>query len=258
MELFVTALNSGSNGNCYYVGNEEEAVFIDAGISCRETEKRMARLGLSIEKVKAIFVSHEHSDHIKGIKVLAKKYRLPVYITPATLQNSRLDLSGLEVFSFEAHQPIRLGGLTIEAFPKYHDASDPHSFVVSSKEVCVGVFTDIGVPCEQLIRHFQRCHAVFLEANYDDDMLMNGRYPWFLKSRISDGRGHLSNKQAFELFTTYRPPFLRHLFLSHLSKDNNCPELVKNLFMSNAPDTEIVVASRYQEIPVYRIVQQDL
>ena len=254
MELLVTALNSGSNGNCYYIGNKNEAIFIDAGISCRETEKRMLRLGLSVEKVKAIFVSHEHSDHIKGIKVLAKKYRLPVYITPATLQNSRLDLSGLEVISFEAGQAVQIGDLMVEAFPKFHDAADPHSFVVSSKEVCIGVFTDIGAPCEQVVKHFQRCQAVFLEANYDDDMLINGRYPWFLKNRIKDGKGHLSNQQAFELFTTYRPSFLSHLFLSHLSKDNNCPELVKELFLSNAPDTEIVVASRYEEIPVYRIV----
>ena len=254
MELFVTSLNSGSNGNCYYVGNEHEAVFIDAGVSCRETEKRMLRLGLSVEKVRAIFVSHEHSDHIKGIKVLAKKYKLPVYITPATLQNSRLDLSGIEVHSFEAYQPVQIGGLTVEAFPKFHDASDPHSFVVSSKEVNIGVFTDIGVPCEQVVKHFQRCHAAFLEANYDDDMLMSGRYPYFLKSRIRDGKGHLSNKQAFDLFTTYRPSFLSHLFLAHLSKDNNCPDLVKELFNSGAAGTQIVVASRYEEIPVYRIV----
>ena len=253
MQLFVTALNSGSNGNCYYVGNEKEAVFIDAGISCRETEKRMKRLGLAVEKVKAIFVSHEHSDHIKGIKVLAKKYHLPVYITPATLQNSRLDLSGLEVIPFEAHKPVQIGGLLVEAFPKFHDASDPHSFVVSAEGVNIGVFTDIGQPCEQVIRHFQRCHAVFLEANYDDDLLMNGRYPWFLKKRISDGRGHLSNKQAFEIFSAYRPSFMSHVFLSHLSKDNNCPDLVKELFLSNPGHTEVIVASRYEEIPVFRI-----
>jgi len=87
MSLYITSLNSGSNGNCYYVGNEHEAVLIDVGISCRETETRMKRLGLSMHKVKAIFVSHEHSDHIRGIAVLAKKYRLPVYITPLTLKN---------------------------------------------------------------------------------------------------------------------------------------------------------------------------
>ena len=253
MSLFVTALNSGSNGNCYYVGNEEEAVFIDAGISCRETEKRMKRLGLSMEKVKAIFISHEHSDHIKGIKVLAKKFRLPVYITPGTLMGARIDCSELEIRSFEAFQPVQIGSLSIEAFPKFHDANDPHSFVVSSGETCVGVFTDIGIPCEHLVKYFKKCHAAFLEANYDDDMLKSGRYPIFLQQRISNGKGHLSNKQAFDFFTAHRPDFMSHLFLSHLSKDNNCPELAKALFQVNAEGTEIVVASRYEETPVYLI-----
>src|SRR6202008_1369479 len=100
MSLFITSLNSGSNGNCYYVGNEQEAVLIDAGISCRETERRMKRLGLSMHKVKAIFVSHEHSDHMNGIAVLSKKYKLPVYIPPATLNNSGLDLEYHLVVSF--------------------------------------------------------------------------------------------------------------------------------------------------------------
>ena len=253
MQLFVTALNSGSNGNCYYVGNEEEAVLIDAGISCRETEKRMLRLGLSMAKVKAIFISHEHSDHIKGLRVLAKKYKLPVYITPATLGNSRLNLEELEVISFQAFRPVRVGGLMVEAFPKFHDAADPHSFVISFQEVKVGVFTDIGAPCEHVIKYFQRCHAIFLEANYDEEMLEKGKYPIFLKMRIRSERGHLSNQQAFELFTTYRSPALSHLFLSHLSKDNNCPQLARELFMSKAATTEIVAASRLEEIPIYAI-----
>src|ERR1700680_3739230 len=104
MSLFITSLNSGSNGNCYYVGNEREAVLVDAGISCREIERRMLRLGLSMRMVKAIFVSHEHSDHISGIPVLAKKYRLPVYITPVTLQMGRLNLDESLVTSFSAFQ----------------------------------------------------------------------------------------------------------------------------------------------------------
>src|ERR1700744_3887781 len=117
MSLFITSLNSGSNGNCYYVGNEHEAVFIDAGISCRETEKRMKRLGLSMKQVKAIFISHEHADHILGLPVLARKYQLPIYITAATLQHSRLQLDG-QVRSFQAFQGIQVGGLTVTAFPK--------------------------------------------------------------------------------------------------------------------------------------------
>lgn len=253
MQLFVTALNSGSNGNCYYIGTEEEAILIDAGISCRETEKRMKRLGLSMEKVKAIFVSHEHSDHIRGIAGICKKYSLPVYITPYTLASAKLSTTYPNYLSFKAYEPVVIGGLRITPFPKFHDAADPHSFVVSKEEVNIGVFTDIGAPCEHLIKHFERCHAIFLEANYDDGMLAAGRYPYFLKQRITGGKGHLSNQQALQLFLSCRAPFLSHIFLSHLSKDNNCPELVQALFQEHAAETEIVVASRFEETALFKI-----
>lgn len=253
MELFITSLNSGSNGNCYYIGNRREAVLVDAGISCRETEKRMKRLGLSMDKVKAIFVSHEHSDHIKGIPVLAKKYQLPVYITERTLLRGGLMLPAPQVISFTAYETVCVGDLCITAFPKFHDASEPHSFVVGYHDIRVGVFTDIGRPCEHVIKNFRECHAVFLEANYDDEMLDKGNYPYYLKQRIRGGLGHLSNKQALELFTSCRSSVLSHLLLSHLSKNNNCPNLVHNLFSQHAGDTSVVVASRYEETPVYII-----
>ena len=253
MQLFITSLNSGSNGNCYYIGNQREAVLIDAGISCRETEKRMKRLGLAMDKVKAIFVSHEHSDHIKGIPVLAKKYQLPVYITQQTLQNGGLAISENQVMPFGAYEVVKIGDLSIEAFPKFHDACDPYSFMVSYKDIRIGVFTDIGRPCEQVIKYFKQCHAAFLEANYDEDMLNSSSYPYFLKQRIRGGMGHLSNKQALDLFTSFRSAGLSHLLLSHLSENNNCQELVEKLFLEHAGDTNIVVASRYEETPVYAV-----
>jgi phosphoribosyl 1,2-cyclic phosphodiesterase len=252
MSLFVTALASGSNGNCYYVGNEREAVLVDVGISCREVEKRMRRLGLQMANVKAVFVSHEHSDHIKGLHVLAKKYNLPVYITNNTLRNG-VYVNRALVHDFRAYEPVTIGGLEVNAFPKLHDAADPYSFVVSHDGIKVGVFTDIGRACENLIYYFGQCHAAFLESNYDEHMLEVGGYPYYLKKRISSDRGHLSNKQALELFLEHRPAFMSHLFLSHLSKNNNCPKLVGELFNSNAGGVKIVVASRYEETAVYTI-----
>jgi len=254
MSLYITSLNSGSNGNCYYVGNGHEAVLIDAGISCRETERRMLRLGLNMQKVRAIFISHEHTDHIRGVEVLSKKYKLPVYITPQTQQSGRLTIENS--ISFAGYQPIQVGGLSITAFPKFHDAAHPHSFIISQSGITVGVFTDIGAPCDHLISHFKQCHAAFLEANYDEDMLQNGRYPWHLKNRIRGGHGHLSNKQALDIFTTHRPEHMSHLLLAHLSKDNNDPQLVQTLFSAHAQNTRIIVASRYQETPVYHITGQ--
>jgi phosphoribosyl 1,2-cyclic phosphodiesterase len=253
MALFITSLNSGSNGNCYYIGNHTEAVLIDAGISCRETEKRMKRLGLSMSGVKAIFVSHEHADHISGIRVLSKKHQLPVYVTTATLRSAGFIVEKSLLRYFTADQPVVIDGLTVTAFSKFHDASDPHSFMVSFAGVNVGVLTDIGNCCGQVTKYFKQCHAAFLEANYCEDMLMNGSYPYVLKKRISSDNGHLSNTQALELFTNHRGKQLSHLILSHLSKNNNKPELVDQLFRQQADSTKIIVASRYEETPVFCI-----
>ena len=253
MPVYITSLNSGSNGNCYYIGNDREAILVDAGLSCRETEKRMRRLGLSFEKVRAIFVSHEHDDHIKGIPIIAKKYQLPVYITAGTRQQSSFPIEDHLVSSFRAYEPIPIGDLSITAFPKFHDAADPHSFIISDGPTIIGVFTDIGAPCEHLVRHFRKCHAAFLEANYDEDMLHKGSYPYHLKRRISGGQGHLSNRQALELFLAHRPPFMSHLFLSHLSQNNNDPDLVQDLFNGQSGGIRIVLASRYEETAIYTI-----
>lgn len=253
MSLSITSLNTGSNGNCFYIGNQDDAVLIDAGLSCRETEKRLARLGLSMEKVKAIFISHEHSDHIKGLPVLAKKYQLPIYITEKTHLGGRQLLPQHLLYKFSSTTSVAIGSLEITAFPKLHDAAEPHSFTVAYKDIKIGVFTDIGDHCENLIYHFKQCNAVFLEANYCEEMLANGNYPYFLKHRISGGNGHLSNKKALELFVNHRPTFMSHLFLSHLSRENNCPELVQKLFSEVANGIEIIVASRLQETPVYQI-----
>lgn len=253
MSLYITSLNSGSNANCYYIGNNNEAVLIDAGLSCRETERRMKQLELSMERVKAIFISHEHADHITGLAGISKKYQLPVYITDSTLVRSNMPVEPQLVNSFKDAKPITIGNLAITAFKKSHDASDPHSFMVAGHGVNVGVITDIGYACKRVIKYFSQCHAVFLESNYCDDMLRNGNYPYHLQKRISSDEGHLSNTQALELFQQYQSADLRLLILSHLSKNNNKPELVEALFNQHAGSTKIVVASRYEASPVFCI-----
>jgi len=252
MSLFITSLNSGSNGNCYYVGNHSEAVLIDAGISCRETEKRMKLLGLSMNTVRAIFISHEHGDHIKGLTTLANKYNLPVYITTATAKAGTRLIGHLSK-TFTANEPVLVGELLVTAFTKQHDAIDPHSFIINYKGTTVGVFTDIGKACKQVTHYFQQCHAAFLEANYDEIMLETGRYPIQLKNRIRGGHGHLSNNQALELFTKHRPPFMTHILLSHLSKENNEPRLVEEMFTKQAGGISVIIASRYQATELYTV-----
>lgn len=253
MSLQIASLNSGSNGNCYYIGNATEAVLIDAGLSCRETEKRMYKLGLPIEKVKAIFISHEHSDHIKGVQGLANKFMMPVFITPGTLKRSGIFIKERNFYPFEAHKPVTIGNLQVTAFPKKHDAADPHSFIIQYKDITVGVFTDIGMACDNVSKYFNLCHAAFLETNYDEHMLENGNYPLHLKKRIRSGEGHLSNKQALEIFIAHRPQFMTHLLLAHLSRENNHPLLVQELFDKHAGNTSVIVASRYEPTALYNI-----
>ncbi len=253
MSLSIASLNSGSNANCYYIANKNEAVLIDAGLSLRETEKRMAQLGLAMEKVKAIFISHEHSDHITGLPAISKKYQIPVYITEATYKNCNLPVQEHLLTDFEGATPIAIDGLTVTPFRKHHDAADPYSFIISSNGVNAGVITDIGFACKQVLKYFSQCDAVFLEANYCDDMLGNGNYPYYLKQRISGDNGHLSNTQALELFLNYKSPDLQLLILSHLSKNNNSPETAAQLFVPHAGNTKIVVASRYEASAVFYV-----
>lgn len=226
---------------------------IDAGISCRETERRMMRLGLPIRNVRAIFITHEHTDHTRGAEVLSRKYGIPVYITGATYRSSRLNLDPETMRPFAAGSPVHIGGLRVNPFPKWHDASEPHSFTISAGGLTAGVFTDIGTACEQVAHHLKQCHAAFLEANYDEGMLDRGRYPLSLKRRIRGAEGHLSNVQALDLFITHRSPLMQLLILSHLSAENNHPQLVHDLFSHHANGTQIVVASRFEETELFCI-----
>ena len=253
MCLQIASLNSGSNANCYYIGNSNEAILIDAGLSCRETEKRMRRLGLDITLVKAIFISHEHCDHIAGLRVLSKKYRLPVYITNNTLRNCGFEIEKDLVFSFMHSGPVSVGELSILPFTKSHDAHDPHSFIVSGNDIHIGVITDIGYACKHVIKHFKLCDAVFLESNYCQQMLSDGPYPLHLKNRISSRKGHLSNDQALELFLNHKPRNLQLLILSHLSQNNNRPEIVSKMFSEHAGNVKVVIASRHKETELFNI-----
>jgi phosphoribosyl 1,2-cyclic phosphodiesterase len=253
MPLHFASVNSGSNGNCYYVGNDKDAILVDAGLSCRETERRLNKIGLTLKSVRALFVSHEHSDHIRGVEVISKKFSIPVYITNKTLNSSGLIIKAGLVREFAAGQVVDICGISIKCFSKSHDASDPHSFLVCHNDLHVGVFTDIGHGCNEVRDHFSKCHAAFLEANYDEEMLDEGPYPYYLKRRISSDHGHLSNTQALDLFVNHRAPHLSHLLLSHLSRENNSPQLVQKLFRQHANGVFVDVASRDYETPVFTI-----
>lgn len=253
MSLYTAALASGSNGNCYFVGNEQEGVLIDVGISCTEIEFRMERLGIPISIIKAIFITHEHSDHIKGLNKFAKKHKLPVFITLGTWESMQTSIPGEQVFRIQDQQIVKVGSLQVLPFRKLHDAAEPVSFIVSQNGIQIGVLTDIGLVSEEVKRRFSNCHIAYLEFNYETELLNNGRYPYFLKKRIQGGLGHLSNQQAFDLYEKFRSPKLRLLIASHLSGQNNSPEIVQAYFNDRNDGVQLEIASREVGSGLYKI-----
>lgn len=251
--LEICAIASGSNGNCYYIGNEKDAVLIDAGISCKQIVKRMTEQGLQPEKVKAVFITHEHSDHLRGARVTGKRLHVPVYITAKTYNAAYKNLQPDFPVFFEPGTSVEMGEITVFPFLKNHDAAEPCSFRVQYKEKNIGVFTDIGEPCENVTSHLQMCDVLFLETNYDEKMLWDGSYPYFLKRRIASENGHLSNKQAYELLETFAGEKLKCVFLSHLSRENNNPEIAFKEIQPLETKFEVRLTSRYNAGEVYRL-----
>ena len=240
----ICAIASGSNGNCYYIGNENEAVLIDAGISHRQFLIRMEEKQLDVSKVKAIFISHEHIDHVRGARVIFKKLNIPIYFTKKTLENTHDNSKPLEYNFFESDMPILIGEIEVHPFTKNHDAIEPCSFRVINNNVHVGVLTDIGKPCQNVIAHVKQCDALFIEANYDEKMLWHGAYPAYLKKRVASDDGHLSNEQACKLVADHSNGKLKYIFLSHLSAQNNTRELALCAFEQLSKKCDVRVTYR--------------
>ena len=254
----IAALASGSNGNCYFFENDADAVLVDAGVSCKQIIQRMQNLSLDIDKIRGIFVTHEHSDHIRGIDVLSRKFEIPVFITKKTLANSGLDINDKLLNIIKIAKNIKVGKIKVNPFAKMHDAVEPCSYVLSYDKRKVGVMTDIGEKCDNVVSHIKDCDALFLETNYDELMLEKGRYPYYLKKRISGSFGHLSNYQAALLVLEHASPKLKHVFLSHLSANNNTPQLASQIltsFVKERKDLDVsaIMTSREKETDLLNI-----
>lgn len=251
--LEICAIASGSNGNCYYIGNSSAAILIDAGISAKQILLRMKERSLDPAKIKALFITHEHSDHIKGARVLAKRLQIPVYITAKTYNSTYKNMRPEHPRFFSLNETISVGGFIVHPVSKNHDAAEPCSFRIEHENLHIGVFTDIGEACSNVIDHLQYCDAVFLESNYDEQMLWEGNYPWVLKKRIASKLGHLSNDQACQLLRQYAPKKLQCVFLSHISKDNNSPDLAQAAMQTLGERFKIKAALRHEASEVVQI-----
>lgn len=247
----VCAIASGSNGNCYYVGNDNGAVLVDAGINCKQILLRMEGRGLDAGKVKALFITHEHLDHARGARVLCKKLNITAYMTYGTYNNLPKEFRPDFFKIVKPDNQVEIDDITIHPFRKKHDAAEPCSFRIETQGQNIGVITDVGSVCENVINNLKLCETVFLESNYDEKMLWGGRYTWVLKQRIASEVGHLSNMQALELIEKYADNNLKTIILSHLSGENNSPELALESFQRVSSVFNVIATSRHEASAVY-------
>jgi len=220
--LSVCVLASGSKGNCIHIAAGDNAILIDVGLSGREIERRMHRRGLATAALKAIVVSHEHIDHIRGVGVMARRYNLPVFMSNATAAALGSAIGKIpRPAYFSAGVPFSISPFSIHPFNVSHDAVDPVGFTISMNGCRIGIATDLGISTGLVEQHLGGCQVLIIEANHDLDMLHNGPYPWPLKQRIKSRNGHLSNEAAVSLLRAVMNDTLRYVVLGHMSETNN-------------------------------------
>ncbi|MCI5730689.1 MAG: MBL fold metallo-hydrolase, partial [Eubacterium sp.] len=256
MQLYSIA--SGSSGNCIYVGTKESSILIDAGISMKRIREGLEAEKMSLEGIQAIFITHEHTDHISGLGPVLRKVPIPVDATAETISAiwEKGNMIGVSEEFFHAvavENPISLCDMDILPVSISHDAANPVCYTVRSEGKKVGVATDMGCYTTELVEHLKDCDSLLLEANHDINLLQVGSYPYSLKMRILGERGHLSNDASARLIQEILHPGLQHVVLGHLSQENNFPELayqtvsyeLENNPVWNKLDTELLVANRH-------------
>lgn len=220
----VCLLASGSKGNAVFVETGDTRLLIDSGCSAREICLRLNSAGVDPATIDAILVTHEHGDHISGVGSLARRLKVPVMISYPTLAAGRNRLGKMDPVEFESGYDFTFRGIRIDPFPITHDACDPVGFLLESGEGRVGVATDLGIATRLVREKLKGCRALVLESNHDEEMLLNGPYPWHLKQRIKSRHGHLSNSESVDLLQDLVHERLEGLFLAHLSEVNNHPD----------------------------------
>lgn len=259
MPVSMTILGSGSGGNCLYLETENIRILVDAGFSGRQISQRLATIGRAPEMLDAVLVTHEHTDHIKGLRTLCPKHRLPVYCNRLTAEAIEAYLQqGFECRLFGTGASFELGDLTVESFSIPHDAQDPVGFLVHTPHSRIGICTDLGYASRLVMEKVRPANVLLLETNYDLQMLQDDRRrPWSLKQRIASRHGHLSNEEAARMTGLIVEDHLKHLFLSHLSRDCNTPDLARRSVsqcLDELGACHVQVATARQDVPAPTLV----
>ena len=217
-------LFSGSSGNSYYIGSRSAGLLIDAGRSARQMDGMLKLCGIDPLAIQGVLVTHEHTDHISGLRVFATKYQLPVYASPGTLEGLPPELAGLDLRPIEGER--ELAGMSVRPFPVSHDTNEPTGYRVHTsdgRDFCLA--TDLGYLSDEVKEALLGCDMVVLESNHDIEMLRNGPYPQYLKRRILSEQGHLSNRDCAAFLPQLLKSGTRRFLLAHLSRENNTPAL---------------------------------
>ena len=228
MKLNFCSLSSGSSGNCYYIGNEFHGILIDAGISASTIRKFLKEMDISMQTIMGVLITHNHIDHIRGLQVLARKNSIPAFTTSKiweSILTPYIKISRDCIKEIPLQQKFHLAGFDIEAFPVSHDAPETIGFQICAGENKITIATDLGYICQTSAPYIKEANLLVIESNYDEEMLVNGRYPYYLKARIKSDTGHLGNHQTSNFLADIINDKLSHICLAHLSKNNNTPEI---------------------------------
>ncbi|MFA5993316.1 MAG: MBL fold metallo-hydrolase [Candidatus Pacearchaeota archaeon] len=253
----VSALASGSSGNCFYVESHDKAVLVDAGISAKQIVERIKSVGGEPSRVKGIFVTHEHSDHIRGTDVFARAFNVPIFATKDTARSGFLCSDSDLIHTIKNNETVKIGKMEIQAFSKSHKCADPVSYNIYNDKK-LSIITDVGYACKNVIENVSDSDFLFMESNYDERMLASGPYPIFLKNWIKSPQGHLSNVQSACCVLEHASPKLKNLVLSHISLNNNTPETAFKTFVDLLKERrnlkpEISVSDRSVPTEMFRI-----
>lgn len=226
MSMEVCVLASGSSGNSTYVASNNTRILIDAGLSAKQVALRLDQIGVPPESINGICVSHEHGDHVAGLRVLQKRHGIPIFSNAGTLEGIRRQPKAHEIAAkvFQTGSAFEIGDITIEPFSIPHDAYEPVGFRLQTANTCIGVVTDLGMSTALIREKLKGCNMIIVEANHDEDLLREAPRPWSLKQRIRSRQGHLSNIDAARLIIDCATDKLEHVYLVHLSSDCNTPD----------------------------------